>query len=149
MNTTSRLISASGSTSSSTVRRLPFGFRPAAVLLLMGLVLLPLLVLTTSCSLPTLTNSRSSTDLQAALTFSVTNIMIDNGNDFVWNGVTLRLNNNYDLTIDRMPRGVTSVQLAEFRNAEGIPFNPLSMTPHQLNIQVQAGFENKPGSFNW
>ncbi|WP_240420526.1 hypothetical protein [Paenibacillus periandrae] len=113
------------------------------------LVLLLLLSVLNACSY--LPNQRSihHTDLQAALTFSSTNIMIDNGNDFVWKGVTLRLNNEYDLTIELMPRGITSVSLADFHNVQGQPFNPQSMTPHQLNIQAQAGFENKPGSFNW
>ncbi|MCU6798261.1 hypothetical protein OB236_39650 [Paenibacillus sp. WQ 127069] len=113
------------------------------------LILLLLLSVLNACSLLPDQRSIHHTDLQAALTFSSTNIMIDNGNDFVWKGVTLRLNNEYDLTIDLMPRGITSVSLADFYNVQRQPFNPQSMTPHQLNIQAQAGFENKPGSFNW
>lgn len=124
--------------------------RPAVIRrMCIWFALLLLLSVLNACSY--LPNQRSihHTDLQAALTFSSTNIMIDNGNDFVWKGVTLRLNNEYDLTIELMPRGITSVSLADFHNVQGQPFNPQSMTPHQLNIQAQAGFENKPGSFNW
>lgn len=113
------------------------------------LVLLLLLSALNACSLFPDQRSTRNTDLQAALTFSSTNIMIDNGNDFVWKGVTLRLNQHYLLTIEFMPRGISSVSLAEFHDEQGQPFNPQSMTPQQLNIEAQAGFENKPGSFNW
>ncbi|SFL37498.1 hypothetical protein SAMN03159341_105337 [Paenibacillus sp. 1_12] len=124
-------------------------FQPAVRWMGFVLVLLLLLLELNACSLLPNPRSTDSTDLLAALTFSSTNMMIDNGNDFVWKGVTLRLNNDYLLTIDLMPRGITSVSLAEFQDVQGQPFNPHSMTPHQLNIQAQAGFESKPGSFNW
>lgn len=123
--------------------------RPIVRRISMIILLLLLLLEMNACSLFPSQRSTDNTDLLAALTFSSTNMMIDNGNDFVWKGVTLRLNNDYLLTIDLMPRGITSVSLAEFRDAQGQLFDPQSMTPHQLNIGAQAGFENKPGSFNW
>lgn len=124
-------------------------FLPTVRLLLGMLALFSMLILSTACSPFTNISLGSSIDLQPALTFSTTNIMIDNGNDFVWNGVTLTMNNGYIYKIDKMPRGVSSIPLAEFRDAQGNSFHTQSMVPHQLNIQVQAGFENKPGTFNW
>jgi hypothetical protein len=124
-------------------------FLPAARRLMLMLALFCMLMLASACSPFTSLSSGSNIGLQPALTFSTTNIMIDNGNDFVWSGVTLTMNNDYIYKIEKMPRGVSSIPLAEFRNAQGNPFNPESMVPHQLNIQVQAGFENKPGVFDW
>ncbi|NHN34019.1 hypothetical protein [Paenibacillus agricola] len=125
------------------------GFPPAARKMALILVFIALGLFSTACSPLLSEGTGSNTGLQPALTFSTTNMMIDNGNDFVWSGVTLTINKNYRYQADKMPRGVSSIHLAEFRDAQGNAFNPQSMVPHQLNIQVQAGFENKPGSFDW
>jgi hypothetical protein len=126
----------------------PPKFSPPCRFLSIILILL-MLLFSSACSPFIIKSSESSIALQPAFTFSASNIMIDNGNDFVWKGVTLTMNDGYIYTISVMPRGVSSIPLAGFRDAGGNSFNPQSMVPRKLNIQVHEGFANKPGSFDW
>jgi|GEM_PF-6871879 len=91
----------------------------------------------------------SPTELIVSLGFPGQHVIVDNGNDFVWQQVAIRLNDDYQYQTPLLPRGASSIPLSAFHDAEGHEFVPSAMTPHRLVIEVQSGFQGKPGYFKW
>ncbi|MCZ8522504.1 MULTISPECIES: hypothetical protein [Paenibacillus] len=87
--------------------------------------------------------------LLAGLTFAKSHILLENGNDFVWNGVTITLNGRYVYRTDSMPRGTSALPFDEFRDRDGHSFDRSRMTPHDLVIDAAAGFDGQPGRYEW
>lgn len=114
--------------------------------LLQTLCLLLLCASAAACAAPA---QPGDPGLLARLSFSRSQLIIDNGNDFVWNRVTIRLNGDYVYATDILPRGASSLPLSEFRAPGGAPFDPLRSTPHRLTIQVEEGFDRKPMYWEW
>jgi hypothetical protein len=121
---------------------------PVLRLITILLMLLLLFIFTAACSNPFRGSERAS-DLIVSLGFPGKHLIIDNGNDYVWNHVTIRLNGSYSYTTSLLPRGASSIPLSEFRDEQGHPFVPDSMTPHRVLLDVQEGFQGKPGHFEW
>ncbi|WP_426451855.1 hypothetical protein ACP26L_07055 [Paenibacillus sp. S-38] len=90
-----------------------------------------------------------SPGLLAALSFAKEHILLDNGNDFVWTGVTVTLNGRYVYKAGTVPRGTSALPFAEFRDSDGRPFDRSSMTPHKLVIEAVGGFTGQPGRYEW
>ncbi|MGF7034003.1 hypothetical protein J2T17_004951 [Paenibacillus mucilaginosus] len=136
--------SAFSSSSLSGRRRPEFAGRPFRHLLW---ALLLCLGLTAGCGAADRT--ADSPGLLAALSFAKEHILLENGNDFVWTGVTVTLNGRYVYKADTVPRGTSALPFAEFRDGDGRPFDRSSMTPRSLVIEAGGGFNGQPGRYEW
>jgi hypothetical protein len=127
--------------------------RPKAVrhrsLLLSPILILSLLLLLCAGCTPMSEAVANRQNLLPALSFSAKHIIIDNQNAFVWKNVSIKINDQYVYTTPILPRGPSSLLLSDFRDSEGIPFDPGRWTPHQLIIEAQEGADGKPGTFEW
>ncbi|OXM82804.1 hypothetical protein [Paenibacillus rigui] len=90
-----------------------------------------------------------SSQLIVQLGFPGEQLIVDNGNDYVWRDVSIRLNDSYLYSTPLLPRGASSIPLSEFVDADGHSFVPSAMTPHRLIVEVRSGFQGKPGYFVW
>lgn len=114
-----------------------------ALLLAFVLALAPL----AGCSRPAETPQEPQ--LLASLSFTRHQLILDNGNDYVWRDVTMTLNRSYTYTTDLLPRGESSIPLAAFRDARGNAFDPGAATPRRLTVDVAQGLDGKSGRFAW
>lgn len=96
-----------------------------------------------------LSSAPPSSQLIVQLGFPGEQLIVDNGNDYVWRDVSIRLNDSYLYSTPLLPRGASSIPLSEFVDADGHSFVPSAMTPHRLIVEVRSGFQGKPGYFVW
>lgn len=94
-------------------------------------------------------SSAAAPGLLAVLSFSRDHMLLENGNDFVWKHTVLRLNGTYLWRAELVPRSPGSIPLADFRNERGQAFDPRSMTPHSLTIEVGEAYDGKPARKDW
>ncbi|CAG7618103.1 hypothetical protein PAESOLCIP111_02083 [Paenibacillus solanacearum] len=87
--------------------------------------------------------------LMVKLSFSPNHVMVDNGNDFVWKGVSVELNGTYRYAAEVLPRGASSIPFSEFRDEAGNAFERRLSVPHRMTLRVKEGFGGKPGTWQW
>ena len=87
--------------------------------------------------------------LMVKLSFSPNHVMVDNGNDYVWKGVSVELNGKYRYATEVLPRGASSIPFSEFRDEAGNAFERRQSAPHRMTLRVKEGFGGKPGTWQW
>lgn len=90
-------------------------------------------------------SSESSTiDLSASISFTGTQFVINNNDDFDWQNVELDLNSGtfssgYTLNVSRLEAGESyTVGAMQFANSDGEKFNPFSHKPLNMSISCDT-----------
>lgn len=78
-----------------------------------------------------------------------THLVINNGNAFVWDQVTVTIDGTYQMELSMLPRGRSGYSYKQFRNQQGEGYKPTSFGPKRVEITVMDTRSNKTSRYIW
>ncbi|WP_248930412.1 hypothetical protein [Paenibacillus hamazuiensis] len=76
-------------------------------------------------------------------------LIVKNGDPFVWRQVTITLDEAFTYKTDIMPRGSSSIPLADFKDAGGESYRPGVTHLKRVRIEAAETEDGIPGQFDW
>lgn len=76
-------------------------------------------------------------------------LILKNGEPFIWKNPTITVNGEYSLKLSELPRGNTSLNLTDFKSADGGSFDPATQTMRSVSVSVPDVMGGKEGVWTW
>ncbi|WP_408008309.1 hypothetical protein ACJROX_27175 [Pseudalkalibacillus sp. A8] len=108
-----------------------------------------LLLFIVCCYLLTGCQADDEEELIADVTPTPTHLVINNGDAFVWEQVTITIDGIYKMKVPMLPRGRSGYAYKQFRNQQGEGYKPAHFGPKRVEITIIDTRSKKTSRYVW
>ncbi|EFM08435.1 hypothetical protein PaecuDRAFT_4728 [Paenibacillus curdlanolyticus YK9] len=94
-------------------------------------------------------NKHNPNDLIADIGVTKSQLIVKNGDPYVWRDVEITLNGSYRYHADYVPRGSSSFSYKAFVNSQGESYSPGRLKVRQVEIRAKQQEGGTEAAFKW